>query len=56
MFTPNQITPFASIMHEVNKALGETVKSNTLLKRFPKNEIKTIILESYDQIFISFCY
>ena len=30
-------------MHEVNKVLGETVQSNTPLKRFSKNEIKTII-------------
>ena len=43
VFTPNQITPSANIMHEVNKVLGETVQSNTPLKRFSKNEFKTII-------------
>ena len=30
-------------MQEVNKVLGETVQSNTPLKRFSKNKIKTII-------------
>ena len=43
VITPNQITPFANVMHEVNKVLGETVHSNTTLMRFSKNEIKTKI-------------
>ena len=43
VFTPNQITPSANVMQEVNKVLGETVQSNTPLKRFSKNKIKTII-------------
>ena len=30
-------------MQEFNKVLGETVQSNTPLKRFSKNKIKTII-------------
>ena len=43
VFTSNQITPFANVMQEVNKVLGETVQSNTPLKKFSKNKIKTII-------------
>ena len=43
VFTPNQMTPSANVMQEVNKVLGETVQSNTLLKRFSKNKIKAII-------------
>ena len=39
VFTPNQITPSANVMQEVNKVLGETVKSNTPLKRFSKNKL-----------------
>ena len=43
VFTPNQITASANDMQEVNKMLGETVQSNTPLKRICKNKIKTII-------------
>ena len=32
VFSPNQITPSANVMQEVNKVLGETVQSNTPLK------------------------
>ena len=43
VFATNQITASANVMQEVNKVLGETVQSNTPLKRFSKNKIKTII-------------
>ena len=43
-FTPNQITSSANVKHEVNKVLGDTMQSNKPLKKFSKNEIKTIII------------